>query len=173
MLRRSEKLVSQVRDGSLDVAVVYSARPGGGLQIEDFDEQKLILVSTEPRSPNVGWTPGFVFIDWTDDFASQYNATFSDSPHPRLSVSSSILALNHIMQHGGSAYLPQNEIRAQLTDGSLHRVAKAPQSRLRSYLVYLRNHPLHEVIEAATGALHELRPSLPPMDDGIANGSSL
>lgn len=153
----SEKLVSQVREGSLDVALVYSARQGGGLVIEAFDEQELILVSTEPRALNVHWTPGFIFVDWTDDFASQYSAAFADSPQPRFSVSSSIIALDHILKHGGSAYLAQDDVNQHIDAGRLHRVDRAPVFARGSYLVYLRDSPLREIIQTAISGLRELR----------------
>jgi len=152
----SEKLVSQVREGSLDVALVYSARQGGGLMIEDFDEQELILVSTEPRALNVDWTPGFIFIDWSDDFVSEYRAAFADSPQPRFSVSSSIIALEHILKYGGSAYLAGDDISAYLDSGKLHRVDKAPAFLRKSHLVYLRDSPLREIIDTAISGLHQL-----------------
>ena len=152
----SEKLVSQVREGSLDVALVYSARQGGGLAIQDFDEQELILVSTEPRELNVNWTPGFIFVNWSDDFASQYGAAFADSPQPRFSVSSSIIALEHILKYGGSAYLARDDINLYLDAGKLHRVDKAPAFLRKSHLVYLRDSPLREIIDTAISGLHQI-----------------
>ena len=152
----SEKLVSQVREGSLDVALVYSARQGGGLVIQDFDEQELILVSTEPRALNVNWTPGFIFVDWSDDFTSQYSAAFADSPQPRLSVSSSIIALEHILKYGGSAYLARDDISAYLEAGKLHRVENAPVFLRKSHLVYLRDSALRETIDTAISGLRQL-----------------
>ena len=152
----SEKLVSQVREGSLDVALVYSARQGGGLVIQDFDEQELILVSTEPRGLNVNWTPGFIFVNWSDDFASQYGAAFADSPQPRFSVSSSTLALEHILKYGGSAYLAHDDISAYLEVGTLHRVDNAPVFQRNSHLVYLRDSALRETIDTAISGLRQL-----------------
>lgn len=152
----SEKLVSRVRDGALDLALVYSARQAGGLAIDEFDEQELILVSTEPRSLNVNWTPGFIFVDWTDDFSSQYSAAFADSPQPRFSVSSSIIALDHIQKHGGSAYLARDDVNEQLASGALWRVDGAPVFLRKSYLVYLRNSPLNDIIDMASRGLNAL-----------------
>lgn len=152
----SEKLVSQVRDGALDLALVYSARPGGGLVITAFDEQELILVSSEPRNLNVDWTPGFIFVDWTDDFRSQYNAAFASSPQPRFSVSSPSIALDHIMKHGGSAYLAADDIGQQLASGTLHRVELAPAFMRKSYLVYPRSSPLTDIIDSAIEGLHAI-----------------
>jgi len=152
----SERLVSQVRDGLLDVALVYSARQSGGLVIQDFDEMELILVSTEPRSLNVDWTPGFIYVDWSDDFSSQYSAAFADSPQPRFSISSSSIALEHILKHGGSAYLARDDVTTQLADGRLHRVEDAPAFTRKSYLVYQRDSALADTIEIAVAGLKTL-----------------
>lgn len=152
----SERLVSQVRDGLLDVALVYSARQSGGLVIKDFDEMELILVSTEPRSLNVDWTPGFIYVDWTDDFSSQYSAAFADSPQPRFSISSSSIALEHILKHGGSAYLACDDVTVQLAEGRLHRVEDAPAFTRKSYLVYQRDSVLADTIEIAMAGLKTL-----------------
>lgn len=152
----SEKLVSQVREGSLDVAIVFSARQGGGLTVKDFDAQDLILVSTEPRSLNIDWTPGFIYVDWADEFASQYTAAFPDSPQPRFSISSSIIALEHILQHGGSAYLARDDVSLYLDRGDLHCVEGAPVFPRRSYLVYLRDNPLRDAIDTAIDGLRRL-----------------
>jgi DNA-binding transcriptional LysR family regulator len=153
----SERLVSQVRDGLLDVALVYSARQSGGLVITDFDEMELILVSTEPRSLNVDWTPGFIYVDWTDDFSSQYNAAFADSPQPRISISSATIALEHILRHGGSAYMASDDVAQPLAEGRLYRVEDAPVFTRKSYLVYQRGNALAETVEIATSGLNALR----------------
>jgi LysR family transcriptional regulator, flagellar master operon regulator len=152
----SERLVSQVRDGLLDIALVYSARQSGGLVIRDFDAMELMLVSTEPRSLNVDWTPGFIYVDWTDDFSSQYSAAFADSPQPRYSISSSSIALDHILKHGGSAYMARDDVSALLTEGRLYPVDDAPVFMRKSYLVYQRDSALTDTIEIASSGLQAL-----------------
>jgi hypothetical protein len=116
----------------------------------------LILVSTEPRALNVNWTPGFIFVNWSDDFVSQYSAAFADSPQPRFSVSSSIIALEHILKYGGSAYLAHDDISVYIDTGKLHRVDKAPVFLRKSHLVYLRDSALRETIDTAIIGLRQL-----------------
>ncbi|MEM7562806.1 MAG: LysR family transcriptional regulator [Pseudomonadota bacterium] len=149
----SEKLISQVRDGILDMAVVYAARPNASLIIETFDLQELILVSTTPRSTNIGWTPGYVFVDWSEGFQDEHSNAFPESPLPRLSVGSSSIALAHILRHGGSAYLSGNDVDKHLAEKKLFRVENAPTFKRSSYLVYLRENNIQPSIDISSQGL--------------------
>ena len=104
----------------------------------------------------MGWTPGFIFVDWTDEFSSQYSAAFADSPQPRFSISSSFIALDHILRHGGSAYLARDDLNEHLQSGRLYPVEAAPVFLRKSYLVYLRDSPLHELIDTSIDGLRRL-----------------
>ena len=104
----------------------------------------------------MGWTPGFIFVDWTDEFSSQYSAAFADSPQPRFSISSSFIALDHILRHGGSAYLARDDLNEHLQSGRLYPVEAAPVFLRKSYLVYLRDSPLHELIDISIDGLRRL-----------------
>ena len=150
----SERLLSLLRDGVLDLAVVYAARQHGNLHIELFTEESLILVSTEARTLNTGWTPGYVFVDWSEDFLAQHNAAFPDSPPPRLSASTSSVALTHILQYGGSGYFLEREVESLITDGTLVRVDDAPEFTRATYLVHQKSSIIQESVDRAIQGLH-------------------
>ena len=149
----SEKLVSLVRDGMLDLALVYNARQSGNLVVEEFMEEELILVSTRPRALNKGWTPGYVFVDWSEDFLAQHNAAFPESPPPKLSVGSASVALAHILEHGGSGYFLRNEILNQLAYKKLTTVEGAPVFKRKSFVVYPKDTIIRDSIEFAVRGL--------------------
>ena len=152
----TERLLSLLRDGKLDLAVVYNARPGSHLIVEQLLEDDLILVSTEPRSLNTGWTPGYLFVDWAGDFQARHAAAYPESPPPRLSVSTPSVALRHILKHGGSAYFLHREIAGYLANGALHRVEDAAVFTHRSYLVYPRESPIQDSIDTAIEGVREV-----------------
>lgn len=149
----SEKLVSLVRDGMLDLALVFNARQSGNLAIEEFIEEELILVSTSPRALNEGWTPGYIFVDWSEDFPAQHNAAFPEAPPPKLSVGSASVALTHILKHGGSGYFLRNEIQDQLANSTLTPVKDAPTFKRKSYIVYPKDTVVRDSIEVAVQGL--------------------
>ncbi|MEM7207915.1 MAG: LysR family transcriptional regulator [Pseudomonadota bacterium] len=149
----SERLLSLLRDGMLDLAIVYSVRAHHSLIIETFTTENLVLVSTEPRSLNTGWTPGYIFVDWAEDFLSQHHATFPDSPPPRLSVASSTVALHHILLHGGSGYFLERDVKEQIESGELMYVDDAPTFSRRSYLVYTGENDVPPALKQALAGL--------------------
>ena len=152
----SDRLLSQLRDGMLDLAVVYTVRQQGNIAIEVLMEEDLLLVSTEPRPLNVGWTPGYIFVDWSENFLSQHNTAFPDSPPPRLSVGASAVALTHILKHGGSGYFLEKEVQAHIENGTLHRVDGAPVFTRKSYLVFPKASPIQESIDHAVEGLRRV-----------------
>ncbi|MEM7293244.1 MAG: LysR family transcriptional regulator [Pseudomonadota bacterium] len=152
----SDRLLSLLRDGMLDLAVVYSVRQSGTLEIETLWDEKLILVSTEKRGLNVGWTPGYVFVDWADEFLAEHNAAFPDSPPPRLSSSSASVALSHILAHGGSGYFAERDVKDLVDDQTLHIVAAAPYFTRRTHLVYPRQPTLPESVSQAIAGIRSL-----------------
>ena len=149
----SEKLLSLLRDGMLDLAIVYNVRRSSQLEIEALLEQELILVSTSQRSINKNWTPGYVFVDWSEDFLAQHSAVFVDSPPPKLSVGSASVALHHILQHGGSGYFVSEEVQPLLQNGKLHCVKDAPVFKRKSFVVYPKDTAIKQSVEIAIGGL--------------------
>jgi DNA-binding transcriptional LysR family regulator len=75
----ADRLMEQVQDGTLDVAVLYAAPSRPGIVAELLFEEKLVLVRTTPTS--VELTPeDHVQIDWGEEFAASYQAAFPISP---------------------------------------------------------------------------------------------
>ena len=65
----SERLMGQVQDGSLDLAVIYAAPSRPGVIAELLFEEKLVLARTTPTTTER--TPqDHVEIDWGDEFAA-------------------------------------------------------------------------------------------------------
>ena len=151
----SDRLISKLRDGTLDLALVFEVRQAANVLIDEFSSEKLVLVSTEPRSLNKGWTPGYIMVDRGENFMSEHSAAFPDSPPPRLIISSEAVALNHILQHGGSGYFLESDIVDYVKCGRLVHVNESPTFRRKSYLAYRKDSDIPESIEIAILGLHK------------------
>ncbi|WP_421850204.1 LysR family transcriptional regulator [Novosphingobium sp.] len=131
----SERLIEQVQDGSLDVAVIYGASSRPGLVVELLFEEKLVLA----RSTTTSGPPGpnsHVQIDWGEDFAASYHAAFPDRPNAVVSISYGPLALEYILTVGGSGYFRKGFIRSYLEDGRLALVPGGPEFSYSAYVVH-------------------------------------
>lgn len=131
---RSDKLVELVQEGLLDFAVLYGAPSRTGLLPELLFEEKLVLVRT--LSPPGSLAPqDRVAIDWGEDFAASCRAAFPDQPGPVVSISYGPLALEYILEAGGSGYFRQGFVQPLLEEGRLEIVPDSPEFSYPAYLV--------------------------------------
>lgn len=131
----SQNLMEQVQEGCLDVAVLYAAPSRPGVIAELLFEEKLILVRTTPTDRPL-LPEEHVQIDWNDNFSASYQAAFPDQPNPVLSISYGPLALEYILETGGSGYFREGFVRPYLEDGRLALVPDSPEFSYSAYVVH-------------------------------------
>lgn len=131
----ADHLVEMVQDGALDVAIVYAAPRRPGLVAELLFQEKLVHVRTvgnsRPLKPE-----DHVQIGWGDDFAASYQASFPDQPASAMSISYGPLALEYILETGGSGYFRKGYIRDQLEDRRLELIPGSPEFPYSAYAVH-------------------------------------
>lgn len=128
-------LIRKLREGELDIGIMYMPQTRAGLVIDKLLEDRLVLVSTNEKRGGPG-EPDYVYIDWGPEFHAEHAMTFSDMPHPALSVSHGGLALTYILAEGGSGYFPQHLVQGHIKSGPLHRVKRAPWFSHPAYVVF-------------------------------------
>lgn len=133
-----EGLTTQVAEGMLDVAVMYAPQNRPGLKVEQLLEETLVLVTTDPTIQPLS-SPDYVYVDWGPDFALHHGMSFPDVMNPGLFVGLGPLALNYIVQAGGSGYFRMRAARPYLESGKLHLVAGAPRFSYPIYAVRSTN----------------------------------
>ncbi|MED5608305.1 MULTISPECIES: LysR family transcriptional regulator [Pseudomonas] len=127
-----EQLQKQLELGVLDAALVYRPDYWPGMQVEQLLEEKLILVrSTQQPEP-------YIYIDWGEEFRRQHDAALPDRAHAATRFSLGPLALQHLLQCGGSGYFRTRVVHSYLQAGVLERVPLAPEFIYPTYLVYSR-----------------------------------
>ena len=149
----SEPLMHRLRDGLLDLAILYDPQQRPELVIEPYLTEKLILISTSPREVSPGRVPGYVFVDWGDSFRAQHSQAFPETPAPKLSVGLGAVGLDHILKQGGSGYFLEETVSPLIAEGRLHRVANAPIFERPTYLVYQENPIDEDLINTALNGL--------------------
>ncbi len=148
-----DELSRLLTEGALDVAVLYAPQARQGLNIEFLLEERLVLVATGKSGPGPG-EPGYVFVDWGEEFRADHAAAFAEAHTPALTVGLGSVALNFILEEGGSAYFPLRMVRDHIEAGRLHRDTAAPEFARPAFVVWQAGGgPL---LESAVAGLHEV-----------------
>lgn len=79
-------------------------------------------VSTHENELDQVFKDKYVYVDWGTKFASEHAERHPKVPAPYLRTSTARIALDFILEKGGSAYLPASLVEPFLASGQLHKV---------------------------------------------------
>lgn len=122
-----------LQSGMVDAALLTESLTGPDLNSRKFATCTLLQVSTSPRHA-VDWHPDYIYVDYGAAFRTQHAETWPSDETASVSFSNPDWALSHLLQNGGSAYLPSSIIDPLLAKGTLHRVENADTFHRHSYL---------------------------------------
>jgi DNA-binding transcriptional LysR family regulator len=139
-LGNQSDITGWLNDGKCDLAFTYQAATTQRQERIDLPRDRLVLVSTNPDSP-LKFDPGYVFVEAGEAFGRDHAAAYADANTARISFGNAALGLEHLLNSGGSAYLPQRMIKRHVTAGTLHFLANAPVFERSKYVIYNRAAP--------------------------------
>ena len=140
-------LQEKLERGVLDAALVYRPEYWPGMQVEQLMEEKLVQVaSIDNPDP-------YIYVDWGPAFRKQHDLALPELVNPALSFNLGPLALQYLLQRGGSGYFRTRVVQMYIDKGLLEKVKNAPEFSYPVYLVYSRNRES----EAMQKAFHILR----------------
>ena len=119
--------------------------------------KRQVLVSTVPRKVQRTPIEGYVFVDWGQRFRKAHINAYPDNPSHQITVTMSSVALEHILEQGGSAYLLHGEVKNLIEDGTLHLVEGAQKFALSTYVAYFRDSSESEAVRLALEGLKQVR----------------
>ena len=152
----SPGLMRHLRDGVLDIGVMYEPQESQGLVIEEFLEERLFLLTTHGTCnvTDQSWRAGYALVDWGEKFKRDHDNAFVDLV-PELSVGLGSIAVRYILEYGGSAYLPIRMVIPQLRDGLLYPVRNAPSFQRMGCIVYSSSPADPELLKLGLRGLQE------------------
>lgn len=130
-----ERLIDQVQEGVVDLAVLYAPPHRTGIVAELLLDEALVAVTTDPGRHETS-PEDHVFVDWGVEFRANHHTAFPNAPSPVLSVNHGPLALDYILAVGGSGYFRMEAARPHLEAGRLHLVPGKPRFSYSIYAVY-------------------------------------
>jgi LysR family transcriptional regulator, flagellar master operon regulator len=129
------ELMQGLVEGRIDIGVMYTPQSRPGLKVELLFEEKLVLVSTNPKSTPEP-QPGYVYVDWGPEFYARHSAFFPNFAGPALSANIGWLGLEHVLESGGSGFFARRIVEPLLQARRLHLVAGAPAFSMPAYVVH-------------------------------------
>lgn len=143
-------LTRRLLDGVLDVAFMLEPAQLDVFQVRKVALIQLVMVSSEREQVlEQALSDGYLMVDWGFAHAVEHRRVFPDAPEPHVRVGQSQIALSHLLNIGGSAYLPARMVAEDITVGQLHLVENAPTFELMVYAVYPVRSAKSEIIKQA------------------------
>lgn len=111
--------------GMSDAALMTAPLTGVNLEHRVVDHEKIVQVSTHPREA-IAWDPDYIFVDYGHGFRAWHAEIWPGDELARMAFSDPTWALDHLLNEGGSAYLPEALVEQHLRDALLFQVRNAP-----------------------------------------------
>lgn len=131
-------LTRRLLDGLLDVAFMLEPAQLDVLQVRKVALMQLLLVSSETDQSvdQALAADNYLMVDWGLAHAVEHRRMFPDAPEPHVRIGQARIALAHMLNIGGSAYLPARMVADDIAVGQLHMVQDAPTIELTAHAVY-------------------------------------
>ena len=133
-----ETLTRSLQERTLDMAFAFDQIKADELCCKKVADVVLVLVSTQQDSLETVFNKRYVYVDWGTKFASEHAERHPKIPAPYLRTSTARIALDFVLEKGGSAYLPAPMVSPFLETGQLCLVEGVDNWHRPIYLSYRR-----------------------------------
>ncbi len=154
-----EQLSRQLLERTLDMAFAFDQIKAEELTCKKVADLVLVLVSTQQDTLESVFQNRYVYVDWGSRFAAEHADRHPKAPAPFLRTSTARIALDFILEKGGSAYLPASVVEPFLASGELYRTPDVEEWHRPIYLSYRKNSSSIEAI----GQVEELVKNIDPL----------
>lgn len=149
----SRRLIREMSEGVMDIAVLYKPEQRSGLHVEELLEDQLILVSTDSAKPI---EENYVFVDWGAEFRQDHAQAFPHLHNPGLTLDLGALGVQMLINQGGAGYFPKRVVEAHIEAGYLSKVRGAPEFRYPAFLVYQNEFASRTIMDQALSSLKNI-----------------
>jgi DNA-binding transcriptional LysR family regulator len=150
----TKTLVSRLLDNTADLGLMFEAPESGNLKANRLATFRFVLVADQPGlSAHEALNDNYLFVNWGDWFSAAHAKHFRESGTPVLRLDAGRPARALIIETGGSAYLPQAMVQADLAEGRLYLVADAPVIERSVNAVYVAEADKRNLVDKARGLL--------------------
>jgi DNA-binding transcriptional LysR family regulator len=144
---------------TLDMAFSFDPLKADELECKKIADLPLVFVSTETRDVDSALEKGYIYVDWGTAFAQEHAVRHAQSNAPFLRTSTGRIALDFMLEKGGSAYLPVSVIKPFIESGQLVRVNHSLELERPLYLSYRKKSSSIDAIMEVEKLVQSIDPS--------------
>jgi DNA-binding transcriptional LysR family regulator len=149
-LLEADVMVRRLVEGTLDLAFTFDPPASPQVRSREILQMPLIMVSSHPELElQRALQTDYVLVDWGSSFAAAHARQFPDIAAPMLRLPLGRMAKDLLLSLGGSAYLSEPMVRAELQQGRLFRVKNAPRIERQAYASYLATADKQKLLQQA------------------------
>lgn len=157
-----EQIVRQLLERNLDLAILFDPPKVDDMNVEKLGDIKLLPVTTLADNTVSGaMQQHYIFIDWGTLFHIQHAKYFPELAPPALRTGSARIALELMLQHHGSAYLPQLMVQPLLDSSRVKLITDAPVMSRELYAASLPKTSNSKQIKHIIDSVRQLLPIFP------------
>ena len=144
---------------TLDIAFAFDPLKVEELECKKIANLRLVLVSTKQCDVDTALSDKYVYVDWGTAFTLEHGHRHPQKNAPFLRTSTGRIALDFILEKGGSAYLPLSLVESFLKSGQLQLVEKSFNWDRPIYLSYRKKSTSIDAINAVAALIPQIDPS--------------
>ncbi|MBE0364488.1 hypothetical protein PULV_a2835 [Pseudoalteromonas ulvae UL12] len=144
---------------TLDMAVLFDPPKVDELKVERICELAIIPITSFDECDTVSFYENqYVYVDWGTAFSLWHAEVAAGKTLPYVRTSTGRIALDLLLQCGGSAFIPEALAKSYLQSDVLKRVDGIPETSRDIYIAYHKDNEQKEFIETVVGLLRALSP---------------
>lgn len=157
-----EQLTRQLLERSLDVAILFDPPKVEELKIEPLHMFKLIPVTTfQNKVSEAADVKRYIMIDWGTSFINWHAKEVKGISIPAIRTSTARIALDLMLQCGGSAYLPDMLANPYIEQGTLFPIGALPSFERELFSAFHKENENEERIIEIKNLLRKDEPEAP------------
>ena len=130
----ANELEGWLAEGLVDVIMTYDSRARSNQTVHPLPPEELVLYSNRPDTP-IDADPKYIFVDHGPEYRQQHDETYHHAGVDRISFDSSWWALQCMIDHGGSGYLPRALADPYVARGDLFVLSDGPAFTRKKNLI--------------------------------------
>lgn len=133
-LGSTEQLDRWMQTGRIDLCLTREPVARRAQSIRALPPDALALYSDRSVTP-IRSDAKYVFVDYGEEFRRSHGEEYHDAGTARTTFNSATVAMDFLLEQGGSAYLPRALVAAEPRAARLHEITEAPIFELGKYLL--------------------------------------